>query len=437
MRGKRKTFGSKLKIWMAALVLLVGMLFYPFTVKAENIISFGFVSLYRGEESVGTSPAFVLNVGKGWVVTSLMDTSNYDTAEYRGTHNGNTVALSITNYQPSSELKTAMWDVAEEDSASVAGASLEADIPVQGDNLTITYVYRNDAGELKLGQQKATAQDLNEMQLILSDYPGGKIYYPSAIQNERGDCVGYMIDDEEAICVWADKDAFYGNSGESNKPADEPDDEPQDVPDDEPEQTPESNKPMDVPADNKKEGGFMSDILSGAMIGAVVGGIIAIVRMIKKKGKKDSVKAVNNNEIPNKKAEPLVEEIGETIGVDEIGATAPIEEDVHNVHQEPKPAWLVARGGYMDGRVYPINENGITIGRDVSNVVRYPVETPGVSRNHVKIYWDGSRLMLIDCGSSSGTFVQSIGKIQPMNPIEIKIGETIYIGEKKNAFEIK
>ena len=436
MRGKKEAYVSKLKIWMAALMLLAGVIFNPFTAKAENAISFGFVSLYKGEESVGTSPAFVLNVGEGMVVTSLMDTSNYDTAEYNGTHNGETVAFSLTNYQPSSKLKTAMWDIAAEDSARVKGVGLKADIPVQGDKLTILYIYRDNAGDLKLGQQTATAQDLNEMQLVLSDYPSGKIYYPSAIQNENGDCVGYMIDDEEAVCVWANEEAFYGNSGENNKPDDEPEDEPQDVPEDEPEQTPESNEPTDVPTDDKKEGGLMSDILSGAMIGAVVGGIIAVVRMIKKKGKKEPAKVVNDNEIHNKKVEPFVEEIGETVGIDEIGATAPIEE-VHNVYQEPKPSWLVARGGYMDGRVYPINESGITIGRDISNVVRYPMETPGVSRNHVKLYWDGSKLMLVDCGSSSGTFVQSIGKIQPMNPIEIKIGETIYIGEKKNAFEIK
>lgn len=99
--------------------------------------------------------------------------------------------------------------------------------------------------------------------------------------------------------------------------------------------------------------------------------------------------------------------------------------------------WIVAKGGYMNGRVYQLEKQEITIGRNMDTDICYPKKTPGVSRIHAKIYWQGGKLMLMDCNSTSGTFVKRLGKIEPMKPEEIKPGDVFYIGEEKNGFEVR
>lgn len=98
--------------------------------------------------------------------------------------------------------------------------------------------------------------------------------------------------------------------------------------------------------------------------------------------------------------------------------------------------WLLAKGGCMNGRVYPIEQSEITIGRDASMVIRFPADTRGVSRIHAKLYWQGSQLMLMDCNSTSGTFLKRQGKLAPMAPVAVQSGDVFYIGEKANCFEI-
>lgn len=104
-----------------------------------------------------------------------------------------------------------------------------------------------------------------------------------------------------------------------------------------------------------------------------------------------------------------------------------------------KKLFLACSGGYMDGRLYPIGDEPITIGRGNPGqlVICYPGDTPGVSRNHARLYKERGRLMLMDCNSSNGTYVKNVGKIPPMQPRELKVGDVFYIGEKKNRFEIK
>lgn len=90
----------------------------------------------------------------------------------------------------------------------------------------------------------------------------------------------------------------------------------------------------------------------------------------------------------------------------------------------------------MNGRVYPVEQNEITIGRDAAMVIRFPADTPGVSRIHAKLYWQGDQLMLMDCNSTSGTFLKRLGKLTPMAPVAVQSGDVFYIGEKANSFEI-
>ena len=97
---------------------------------------------------------------------------------------------------------------------------------------------------------------------------------------------------------------------------------------------------------------------------------------------------------------------------------------------------LIAVGGYMDGRKYPVGGSEITFGRDASATVCFPADAKGVSRQHCRIFWQNGTLMLMDTGSSYGTFTQA-GKLQPMKPVPVKAGDVFYIGEKKNCFKIQ
>ena len=123
---------------------------------------------------------------------------------------------------------------------------------------------------------------------------------------------------------------------------------------------------------------------------------------------------------------------------DDIGPTKPGQEGGGS--DNGKPAfWILAKGGYMNGRMYQmdtINHLEITIGRNPGLTIRYPADTAGVSRAHARIYWKGNDLVLLDCGSTSGTFLQRIGKLSPMVPVILKDGDVFYIGEKKNEFEV-
>ena len=90
----------------------------------------------------------------------------------------------------------------------------------------------------------------------------------------------------------------------------------------------------------------------------------------------------------------------------------------------------------MDGRKYPVGGSEITFGRDASATVCFPADAKGVSRQHCRIFWQNGTLMLMDTGSSYGTFTQA-GKLQPMKPVPVKAGDVFYIGEKKNCFKIQ
>lgn len=97
---------------------------------------------------------------------------------------------------------------------------------------------------------------------------------------------------------------------------------------------------------------------------------------------------------------------------------------------------LICRGGYQNGRRYPIPKNGITIGRAQDNRIVYPAQTPGVSRHHVRVFWNEGQMVLLDLGSSNGTYLNNQGKIPVMHPVPLKVGDVFYLGEKKNAFEV-
>ena len=103
---------------------------------------------------------------------------------------------------------------------------------------------------------------------------------------------------------------------------------------------------------------------------------------------------------------------------------------------QPNGLRLVCVGGILNGKVYPIGEQEITFGRDSASTVRFPADAEGVSRVHGKLFKSSGTLMLMDCGSSYGTYMKS-GKLLPMQPVPVRAGDVFYIGEKENCFKIQ
>ena len=93
-------------------------------------------------------------------------------------------------------------------------------------------------------------------------------------------------------------------------------------------------------------------------------------------------------------------------------------------------------GGRMDGRIYNFDGYEMSFGRSRSNTVIYPEDTKGVSRHHCRLFMNNGQLMLVDDGSTYGTFVKGKGRLTPNVPVPITRGEAFYIGDKRNKFVV-
>ncbi|MCD7888371.1 MAG: FHA domain-containing protein [Oscillospiraceae bacterium] len=91
--------------------------------------------------------------------------------------------------------------------------------------------------------------------------------------------------------------------------------------------------------------------------------------------------------------------------------------------------------GSLKGRVYGLG-NGLTFGRTSSSSVRFAANESGVSSNHCKIYRQGDAIMLVDLGSSYGTYLEDGRQLQRNNPVPLGIGSRFYVGSRNNTFEI-
>lgn len=189
---------------------------------------------------------------------------------------------------------------------------------------------------------------------------------------------------------------------------------------------------------NSKEKGFMNAFEENLMLAGICGFLLIVIIVLvvvmiarKKPAQYNNFQDYNTNYGPqnNNGYAPQNNNGMENIGYSEtvLSDDAPGGPAVGN-------QLLVARGGYMDGRIYPLNGYEVTFGRAANCTIRFPENTKGVSRTHAKLYSRNGQLMLEDQNSSNGTYVQRIGKLSPMVPVALVPGDIIYIGERSNAF---
>lgn len=133
---------------------------------------------------------------------------------------------------------------------------------------------------------------------------------------------------------------------------------------------------------------------------------------------------------------------GETGGLDDEYLTRPVPQDENvtmpvNPGQESAVYGLRCVDGQLNGRAYTFTGGELSIGRSPENTVRYPDDAKGVSRSHCKLFMFDGKLMLMDSGSSYGTFLDGKGRLIPHAPQPVSRGDSFCVGDSRNKFVIE
>ncbi|MCM1113457.1 MAG: FHA domain-containing protein [Muribaculum sp.] len=266
-----------------------------------------------------------------------------------------------------------------------------------------------------------------------------EFYLPMAVVSADGYLVGVVMPNGDMNCFYLDESLFSGNhetppegdlfpngggsggiKGREDTPVPAPTTEPAPVPTSTPAPEP-TPAPTPTPAGNSING-----IIVAAVIGVLVLIVVIVVILIFLFGKG---KASPGQGTP---AEPVI--------MPQPGGTP---QPMDAAAQRPARAaqavvlYLCCEGGEMDGKRFPITQNILLIGRDPACNICYPADTKGVSRRHCQVFWKSGVLMIMDLGSTAGTFIRGKGQIAANVPTAVKAGDTFYLGEKKNAFVIR
>lgn len=104
--------------------------------------------------------------------------------------------------------------------------------------------------------------------------------------------------------------------------------------------------------------------------------------------------------------------------------------------------WVRGVKGEFASMTFSLDQNSgsLSIGRDpISNRIVYPRTIHAISRQHCLLSYDANRacIMLEDCGSANGTFLQSGERIEPGTIKPLRAGDTFYLSDPEQAFEVR
>ncbi|MFG1483185.1 GGDEF domain-containing protein [Halobacteriovorax sp. HFRX-2_2] len=94
-----------------------------------------------------------------------------------------------------------------------------------------------------------------------------------------------------------------------------------------------------------------------------------------------------------------------------------------NKEAEDKPAALLVVGGDLNGTLFDLKEEEITVGRSAKCDI--PLEFNGISREHFKLVSSADGYQVVDLGSRNGTFLNN-SKVEA--PTELQKGDIIKMG---------
>jgi len=90
---------------------------------------------------------------------------------------------------------------------------------------------------------------------------------------------------------------------------------------------------------------------------------------------------------------------------------------------------VYAISGPLQGQAWRL-DTVLTVGRDFGNTIVFPADTKGISRNHCRIERRGAQIVVMDMGSSYGTFVGG-RKLAPNVPVAVGLNAEIWLGSER------
>lgn len=94
--------------------------------------------------------------------------------------------------------------------------------------------------------------------------------------------------------------------------------------------------------------------------------------------------------------------------------------------------------GALAGKSFEIGSSGaVLFGRDANAMIRFPQNTKGISGRHCEIMSSNGKFVIVDRGSTYGTYLVDGRKLEPNVPYDVKNGTIFYLASRENKFEIK
>lgn len=117
-------------------------------------------------------------------------------------------------------------------------------------------------------------------------------------------------------------------------------------------------------------------------------------------------------------------------GVREIGSSGGTPREVSHAGY-----CLNAVSGVLKGNHYDI-QNICWIGKMQECQIRYPKDTGGISRYHCQVIADHGKLLLMDVGSTNGTFLEDGTRLEENVPRELNAGDGFYLADPREMFRV-
>ena len=119
------------------------------------------------------------------------------------------------------------------------------------------------------------------------------------------------------------------------------------------------------------------------------------------------------------------------------GQKAPKDQTANN---SAKKAVIRSMSAQHAGKTFPVGKAPVIIGRNPAEcVIVFKEGTPGVSGRHCSVYYssDTGMFTLTDLNSSFGTFLSNGMKLTANSPVNLKPGDSFYVGAKANVIKVE
>ena len=213
----------------------------------------------------------------------------------------------------------------------------------------------------------------------------------------------------------------------------EPTSEPTEEPEQEPTKVPDENAQEHSSSDGNS--GSQNTLVVICLIGAgfFIMFIIILVMMLSKKQKTKSNNSVYptapNRISPN--LGPVLQQNQASFG----SLERPSDPVTPPASPVGKQVSLLAMSGIYAGNTFPLT-GPIALGRDPKRCkIIYPCDAPGISGYHCEVRIEEGKLILMDMGSTFGTFLSDGTKLIPNKAYPVKSGDCFYLSERKNEYK--